>query len=91
MPEVQIKLEIQDSAGAILKRVTIAVPDSITKAQLAAGIKSHFGDIIQSDDLEIFIDLPDNRPIFGKFVVEGARVIVRPKSSASYFKVLHDD
>lgn len=88
MAEVQIKLEIQDEKGSILKRVTIAVTENITKAQLIAGIKSNFGNLINSDDIEIFIDVPDDRPLLGKSVAEGSRVIVRPKSSASYFRVL---
>lgn len=88
MAEVQIKLEIQDEKGSAVKRVTIAVSESITKAQLTAGIKSNFGDLFKSEDIEVLFDIPDNHPILGKTIAEGTRVIARPKSSASFFRVV---
>ncbi|MFZ5904109.1 MAG: hypothetical protein ACOYZ8_11235 [Chloroflexota bacterium] len=91
MAEVQIKVEIQDGNGSIRKRVTLAVPDTITKSELAAGIKSHFGEVVGEEKLEILVDAPENRPLATKLFVDGARIIVRPKPSASFFRVINEE
>ncbi|HAW52079.1 MAG TPA: hypothetical protein DCX54_07110 [Flavobacteriales bacterium] len=91
MAEVNIKVEIQDASGKIRKRVTLAVSDSITKSDLSAGLKSHFSDILGDDKLDILVDPPDNRPLMGKLVSDGARVIARPRSSSSIFRIIDED
>ena len=91
MAEINIKVEIQDASGKIQKRVTLAVSDSITKADLSAGLKSHYGELLGDDKFDILIDPPDNRPLMGKLVTDGARVIARPRSSSSIFRVVSEE
>ena len=91
MAEIRIKVEIQDANGNIRKRVTLGVSENITRSELSQGIKSHFGDIVKDDKLEILIEPSENGHITGKLVEEGGRVIVRPRPSASLFRVLDEE
>ena len=89
--EVQIKVEIQDTDGKVRKRVTLAVSDDITNAELKRGLKSQFGNILKDSKFDVFVEPQENRSLFGSLVSEGARVIVRLKSSSSMFRVVDEE
>jgi hypothetical protein len=79
--DVQIKIEIQNSKGGIEKRLTVEVPEDITRSELIDGIRGSLPSGLSDKQFSVLIDLPEGRPITGSIVSEGAIVIVRPRSS----------
>jgi hypothetical protein len=79
--EVQIKIDIQDTNGHTKKRLTVAVPEDITQAELVRGLSENYSSLFGDGRVSVFVDWPSNLQATGKFVVDGANVIIRPRSS----------
>ena len=79
--DVQIKIEIQNAKGGVEKRLTVEVPEDITRNELIDGIRDALPSNISEKQFSVLVDLPDGKPITGRLVTEGALVIVRPRSS----------
>lgn len=84
MADVQIKVEVQNSSGNVQKRATLAVPDDITKGELLSALADRYSKLVDARS-SILVEWPANTSASGRFITNGALVIVRPRSSGVRF------
>ena len=87
--EVRVKIEIQGSNGAIIKRLTIGVPDDITKKELIQGLQSQYPELVD-ENMRVFLEPGDNQLVSEKLLTDELTIILQPRSSSSFFRIIEE-
>lgn len=82
--EAKISIEIQDTRGAVLKRVIVGVPENVNRNELIAWAKERYPDLLPDAGLSVLVDWGDNQPGTGRLVGDGSKVIIKPRTVSSF-------